>query len=475
MNRLYKRQLVTLALVMLIAFVVLSVGVLTVVNQVLTEDVRESTQQTAQFLSAFTSGYQEHQSLEDEYYKTLLKSMAMVSDCFIFVTELEGTSSFASDGVNFYPIVRNDVSRAVVDSLVLNGVYDGYSDMGGIFTEERYLYGVTYTTNINGTGVPVGFVLVSPDMEGLAMMWQQVAMVSFFYVVFVFFCALMGATYFSAGQVKPLRELADAARRFGQGEMTVQLLGYENRRDEIGDLAREFNGMALSLSQSEEQRTVFINNLSHELRTPMTTITGFAEGILDGTVSEEKRGKALEIILSETRRLSRLVEQMLDLSRLDAPDVVMAEEQFDLVEVLAQVLISMESKILSRGLDIEVELPEGDLLVWGYPDGITQVFYNLLDNATKFASPDTVITVTVSTSGRKAYISVANVGETLSQEDLPKLFQRFHKGDDSRSAHKEGLGLGLYIVKSILVSLRESITVTSESGVTQFTFTLSLV
>lgn len=475
MSSLYKRQLVTISLVIVMAFIILTVVVMYASRRFVDDEMRLTAHKNARFLGAFTTGYQEKASLTDEYYKGFLGSMALVTDMFIFVTELEGTVSYACDGENFYPIVRNDVSRAVVEELTTQGEYEGVSDLGGIFTEARYLYGVTYSENVEGTGVASGFVLVAPNTEKMDTIWRGVGAIYMVVVLAVLFFTLLLGSYFAAVQVKPLHDVADAARRFGQGELTVRLEGYDNRSDEIGALAKEFNAMATSLAQAESQRTAFISNVSHELKTPMTTISGFAEGILDGTVSLHKREKCLEIILAETRRLSRLVTQMLELSRLDGQEEKVAEEQFDFVEVLAQVIIGMESKILSRNLDIDVQIPEGELLVWGYPDGITQVCYNLLDNATKFASADSIIVVTVSTKDHKAYITVSNEGEPLNKEDLPLLFQRFHKGDYSRSAHKDGLGLGLYIVKSILANLRESITVTSEDGLTQFTFTLSLV
>lgn len=476
MTSLYKRQLTVIAMVMLVTFVVMSLGTFTTSRSLINSEIKNTTRKNAQFLSAFTAGYHQSDGLGDEYYKGYLKSMALVSDSFIFVTELVGTTSYASDGENFYPIVRNDVSRGVVDTLTNHGEFEGVSDLGGIFTEPRYLYGVTYTENIGGTGVPVGFVLVSPNTERVDTIWEGIGMMYILLVGVILVIVSLLGSYFAAVQVKPLNALADVARRFGQGELSARLTGYENRKDEIGDLAKEFNAMAASLAQVEEQRSTFINNVSHELKTPMTTISGFAEGILDGTVPPAKQEKALGIILAETRRLSRLVQQMLELSRMDAKkSETVIQEEFDLIDVLAQVIISMEAKILSRNLDIDVQIPHGELMVWGSPDGITQVCYNLLDNATKFATTDSVITVSVETKDRKAYISVRNHGEVLSPKELPLLFQRFHKKDDSRSTHRDGLGLGLYIVKSILGSLHENISVTSDDGVTQFTFTLTLV
>ena len=226
----------------------------------------------------------------------------------------------------------------------------------------------------------------------------------------------------------------------------------------------------------ESHRAEFIANVSHELKTPMTTIAGFAEGILDGTIPPERERESLTIIVSETRRLSRLVRRMLDLSRLNAlaESTVTAQEIFDLTELMSQVLISLESKINDRKLDVEVQMPEEKLMVWGEPDSVTQVCYNLLDNAAKFAAAGTAITVQIVKKDGKAVTSIRNLGATIPPDELPLLFERFHKADYSRSMDREGVGLGLYIVKTILGSLKENITVTSEDGVTQFQFTLTL-
>ena len=208
----------------------------------------------------------------------------------------------------------------------------------------------------------------------------------------------------------------------------------------------------------------------------MTTIAGFAEGILDGTIPPERERESLEIVVSETRRLSRLVRRMLDLSRLNAlaESTVTAQEAFDLTEVMSRVLISLETKITDRQLDVEVQMPEDKLMVWGDPDSITQVCYNLLDNAAKFAAPGTAITVQITKKDGKAHTVIRNLGATIPPDELPLLFERFHKADYSRSMDREGVGLGLYIVKTILGNLKETITVTSEDGVTQFHFTLTL-
>ena len=165
---------------------------------------------------------------------------------------------------------------------------------------------------------------------------------------------------------------------------------------------------------------------------------------------------------------------MLDLSRLQSSENVTAQERFDVSELLLRVLLSLEGKITGRGLDVETDLPEGPVMVWGDPDAITQVCYNLLDNAIKFAAPESALGLGIQVKGEKVYVSVRNAGETIPPEELGQIFDRFHKTDRSRSVDREGVGLGLYIVKTIINNHREAITVTSEDGVTTFTFTLTI-
>ena len=245
--------------------------------------------------------------------------------------------------------------------------------------------------------------------------------------------------------------------------------------DEIGALAASFNQMAESLEQSEKRRADFIANVAHELKTPMTTISGFADGILDGTIPKEEETKYLTSIRDETRRLSRLVRDMLDVSstksRLSDPK---RRTVFDLNELLLQTLLSFEDRATKKNLDVDPQLPENNIMVLADKDAITRVIYNLLDNAVKFANPGSCLTLRLYKDGEKAYVSVKDIGETIPPDDLPFIFDRFHKSDRSRSLDKEGMGLGLYLVKTIINSHDEDIAVKSEDGMTEFVFTLKL-
>ncbi|MFI3254347.1 MAG: HAMP domain-containing sensor histidine kinase [Eubacteriales bacterium] len=475
MNSFYKKQLLMVLFTVSLAFCLFTAMVISISHSYIIMEIEHKAQKNAQFAGAYTSLFLENHDISNRDFEMYLKTMARVTDSFLFLTPLEGDVSYATDGINQYPIRRNDVSRAVVDTILENGEIEEYTDLGGIFTEERYIYGTVYTLNVGGVEVPQGFVIFSPNNEQIHALEGGFVQVLFFLVIFLAMMTMVLVGYTSRLQAKPLIELAQAANRFGQGDLSVRIIGYEKREDEVGDMVRDFNMMASSIAMAEEHRSTFINNLSHELRTPMTTISGFAEGLLDGTVPVHKREKALGIIRGETQRLSRLVQQMIELSRMEGEEYTLMSEPFDFVELLAQVIIGMEGKITSRNLDVDVDIPQGEIMVMSSGDGITQVCYNLLDNAIKFATEESVIRVLVEVKDKKVFVSVINQGEVMNEEELPQLFQRFHKRDSSRRSHPEGMGLGLSIVKSILWKLQEDITVTTDKGETCFTFTLSLV
>ena len=249
----------------------------------------------------------------------------------------------------------------------------------------------------------------------------------------------------------------------------------EDPTDEMGALIDSFNKMADSLQNAENRRSEFIANVSHELRTPMTTIAGFADGILDGTIPKDQETKYLTSIRDETRRLSRLVRDMLDASQTRARAADPSKRTvFDLTELVLQTLLSFETRATQKNLDVDPQLPENHIMVIADKDAITRVIYNLLDNAVKFATPGSCLTLRLYRDAQKAYVSIKDIGETIPPDDLPFIFDRFHKSDRSRSLDKDGVGLGLYLVKSIINSHDEDIAVKSEDGATEFVFTLKL-
>ena len=479
MRSLYRRQLTMMVSIMLLSFTLLAGAFMLLSYRYIIGETRDSVIRNAGYISSFTSTYYRRYltlNVQDEFYSSYMASIAMISNSHSIVSDSSGKVLFATDGSHFTMDDGSQLPEDVVAQVMNEGAYNGMTSLGGIYPERRYTSALPVVNQIGTLKVTQGMVLVSASASNLSEMWSSTATIFFFSAVVVFLISVIASTLTSAYQTRPLIEMAEAARKFGQGEFDIRVTGYEDRGDEVSDLAEAFNSMANSLEKVESQRADFIANVSHELKTPMTTIAGFAEGILDGTIPPERERESLEIVVSETRRLSRLVRRMLDLSRLNAlaESTVTAQEAFDLTEVMSRVLISLETKITDRQLDVEVQMPEDKLMVWGDPDSITQVCYNLLDNAAKFAAPGTSITVQITKKDGKAHTTIRNLGATIPPDELPLLFERFHKADYSRSMDREGVGLGLYIVKTILGNLKENITVTSEDGVTQFHFTLTL-
>lgn len=349
-----------------------------------------------------------------------------------------------------------------------SGLYQGRSSLGGAYTSKQFVVGVP----VQDGDQTIGMVLAVMNARSVMGMWQSFISLFLMTSAIILLLVFIVTSLTSMRQIQPIREMAKATRRYAEGDFDIRMNDY-GRDDELGELAASFNNMAENLQQTERQRREFITNISHELKTPMTTIAGYTDGILDGTIPPENERQYLQIISDESRRLSRLVRRMLDVSQLQAIDPLREGKHFDICESMRRVLISMERKITDRNLDVEADIPEEPILVLGDKDMITQVIYNLLENATKFAREGSTLYLGVTTIDGKARVTVRNEGDTIPAEELPLLFERFHKSDKSRSEDKDGYGLGLYIVKTILEQHKEKISVTSEDGVTAFSFSLA--
>ena len=345
----------------------------------------------------------------------------------------------------------------------------------GLYPEERYVISTPVRSPENGR--LLGIVIVSSPIDISAAILERISDIFLFVSVLVVVITIIFMIIFLRRQSAPLRAMAQTARAFGHGDLTARVEVGNNHTEEINELALAFNNMASSLQKSEYQRQEFVANISHELKTPMTSIAGYVDGILDGTIPPEKQAHYLSLVSTETKRLNRLVRSMLDISRLQNQQTVPEEQkiQFDLCESLGLVLISFEQKINEKQLDVQVDMPDHPVYTLASQDAIHQVIYNLVDNAVKFCPQGKQLTLTLREGGSKAYISIRNQGQTIPPEELPLVFDRFHKIDKSRTLNRDSWGLGLYIVKTIIDCHGENISVTSRDDTTTFTFTLPLV
>lgn len=323
-------------------------------------------------------------------------------------------------------------------------------------------------------GATIGYVVASSGYGDLRSVMQNAVRINLLTIAVIFPIAVIAVYLLGRRQTRPMKQMAEAARRLGRGQTDVRVPTGGKNSAELDELAVAFNNMSQALAASEQKRQEFVANVSHELKTPMTTISGYMDGMLDGTIPEEQHPKYMALISSEVKRLSRLVRSMLEVSRLQDKGIPVEKmKPFDICETMGLALITFEQKINNKKLNVEVDFPEQGEQVLADPDAITQVVYNLIDNAVKFCPEEGLLRLSVKQAkGGKALISVANSGPTIPPEELPLVFDRFHKTDKSRSIDRDGVGLGLYIVKTIICSHEEDIFVQSRDGLTEFSFTL---
>ena len=276
--------------------------------------------------------------------------------------------------------------------------------------------------------------------------------------------------FLSLSMVMPLREMSVAAQQFGQGDFSKRIPVSGN--DEMGQLARSLNEMASSLSALESMRRSFVANVSHELKTPMTTIGGFIDGILDGTIPKAQQAQYLTIVSGEIKRLSRLVRSMLNLSKIESGEFSLQKGSLDLVDAVCKTVFTFEQPINEKRIDIR-GLDNPKVVVECDADLMRQVIYNLIENAVKFVNEDGRIDFSFTVGGGQTTVSIRNTGPGLSREELPLVFERFYKTDKSRGLDQNGAGLGLHIVRTILELHGGDIHVDSVPGdYTSFTFTI---
>lgn len=344
------------------------------------------------------------------------------------------------------------------------------SDLYGFYAAEGINCG--YPVEIND-GIIDGIVIVSApvsSVEDFVSNLVQTLVMSFLWITIA---AVIVSVFISERIVSPLKTMRKAAEGVAVGNYDIHVpeKGVDN---EVAELAVAFNEMAKVVQEKEISQRSFLGSVSHDMRTPMTSIAGFVDGILDGTIPQEKQEQYLRIVSAETHRLSRLVSSLLDLTRIQSGERKFTKESFDICELLRLILISMEKQIDAKRIEIEFQPCDDKCMVFADRDGIHQVAYNLIHNAIKFTDEGGKIRIGTELENGKYLISVYNTGKGMKKEELPHIFDRFYKSDPSRGLDKSGVGLGLFIVKTILDSHGETIRAESEENeYSCFKFTLT--
>ena len=474
MKTTFGRNFAAITCLLLAALVFIGVFFQMLVKEYMTENAVSALKEDAQVITELVQAYYSENSFADRDFHMALTVTASASGSNAVVCDASGRLIACAEhplGCEHRGLILN---QAYLEETFRTG---GCRDSGiirGLYADNRYVVSrAIFTPGGNRLAV----VIVSMPVGSILAAIERIMQIFLSVAIIVVVLSLLLMTFFLRRQSKPLRQISKAAREFGHGDFSARVTVSGVYYPEIEEVAHSFNNMAGELEKGELRRKEFVANVSHELKTPMTTISGYIDGILDGTIPPERSRQYLQLVSDETKRLNRLVRSMLDISRLQEQGGIPEEQKtrFDLLECAGQVLISFEQKILAKELEVSVDMPEHPVYTRAHQDHITQVIYNLVDNSVKFSPQGGELGLQVRVGGGKAYVSVRNQGRTIPQEELSLIFDRFHKADKSRSEDRDSWGLGLHIVKTILGAHGEDISVTSHEGRTTFTFTLPAV
>ena len=411
------------------------------------------------------------QGAELDALNTKLEIIGESAEAYLFFTDRQGNVLIASDPdkltAGTVPLDICQRANAVADPDAQH--YHAFSDLGGALTEKSY---ISVVETIDDQSLFSGWLFLCSSGAQLTDFKQQFWSNFLLSACVMLLCASVLTRLLMRQLTDPLQKVTDAAQRFGGGDLSVRVEGVEGD-GEVADLARTFNQMAENIQSNDNSRGQFMGNIAHELRTPMTTIKGFIDGILDGTIPPEMQNHYLQLVSEETGRLARLIQNMLDLSKLESGEYQVNARMFNIWETLTGVALSAEQRINDGMIDIDGLTMDEKVLVYADPDLIHQVAYNLLDNAIKFTPAGGTIRFSVEKLGPEVEISIWNSGQGISPEALPYVFQRFYKEDRSRGLHARGAGLGLNICKVLVNLSGGQIRVESQQGEwCKFVFTL---
>ena len=395
------------------------------------------------------------------------EAVSVASDITVFFVDVNRNTFTCSEIKQKLDCVHigSTVNKDIMDRVYIDGIYTDTTTLGGMYKTDHYTVGAPIT----GYYECYGAVFVSYEASNYEAFIQKIIWGLVYAGVFCLILGFVLIYIITKKLVKPIVEVSNAANAMIEGDYSHRI--EVTRTDEIGALVTSFNNMIEAQKSLETMRSSFIANVSHELKTPMTTIGGFIDGILDGTIPVEKHKHYLGIVSDEVKRLSVMVNAMLSLSKLESGQTELKYAAVDVTEIICRVIISFSLKFESKNIEIRGMDDASTFIVDGDYDLLYQALYNLFDNAIKFTPENGVITLNIDDLNRS--ISITNSGQGIKDEDIEFIFDRFYKADKSRSKDKSGFGLGLFIVKSIINIHNGNISVESEYGKST-TFTVSL-
>lgn len=432
-------------------------------------DLGYSDNSTYSFPRFVLDNYAEIKSVTDLMSDSYKNALIFITDgSGEIIISAGGTSTYLENEVKFEPDGEYIVSSGIMSKLLNSEVSSEVGDLDGLLLRSNIVASVPICDTLgNSYG---GVFVCSSDIgvDSLLSAMQKTIIMSCLWIIL----ASLIVTYFiSERLVAPLRDMSRAAKAFSNGDFSVRVEAEGN--DEVAELASAINEMASNLQELEDMRRTFLANVSHDLRTPMTTISGFIDGILDGAIPPDKYDYYLSIIGSEVKRLSRLVVTLLDITKIEAGERKFTPVSFDIAELARLIMISFEKKIDEKQLNIEFKFAEERMFVLADVDAIHQVLYNICDNGVKFSREKGRVILRIDELNGVTTVSVYNEGVGIPADEQKYIFDRFYKGDKSRGLDKTGVGLGMYISRTIIEAHGQKIWVESKpDDYCKFSFTL---
>lgn len=422
------------------------------------------------YVETISHYYLTNQNLEnDERFKEAIDFVAGTTETAVDVFDINGMAIISSGqevSDEKFRMISKKVTEPVLRGkqfISMNAYRDQYGD--------NYL---TVASPLITDGEIFGGVVFNQRIPEIKSVYAFVANRIIYVLMLVMLLSFILFGFLSIKVTSPIRRISAAVKEFSKGNFKKRV--EYSSKNELGELARNINDMASSLDNLETSRKGFISDVTHELRTPLTTISGFVGGIIDGTIPKESHNEYLEVVLSESKRLSRLISNLVQVTKMENGEIKPDRTNFDISELVRQTIIKFEMIITPKNIDVSLNIPEGKVVVNADKDKISQVLINLINNAVKFTPEDGKLVIDITIKKDKAYISVENSGPGIDENDLKYIWDRFYKGDKSRGEDRTGMGLGLYIVKRIIDLHDENITVTSiKDKKTTFEFTLPVV
>ena len=363
--------------------------------------------------------------------------------------------------------VENEIVVENFDPTVTAGSYYTVGDFFDSFDETMLSVFAPITSDFKVKG----YVVIHTSMSSIQAETDSLLNISYIMLVILFLLSLIILIFFTEIVYIPLRKITEATEQYASGNMHYEFT--VESEDEMGYLAATLSYMASEIARSEDDQKKFVANVSHDFRSPLTSIRGYLEAMIDGTIPPEMHEKYLTIVLNETERLTKLTNSLLTLNNLNTKGMMLNKTDFDINTTIRNVAASFEGTCRQKMIAIELVLTGDEMYVEADMDKIQQVLYNLLDNAIKFSHHNSVIKIETTEKHNKIFVSVKDSGIGIPKDDLKLIWDRFYKSDLSRGKDKKGTGLGLSITKEIIRSHGEHINVISTEGVgTEFIFSL---